>query len=516
MQLTLHQLKREFLAHRTGLLIYATALTGYVFCAVSGFAGEFDRSQTRPLIATLFELLEASLIIIPFFLAAAMGIADPPLDEEAHWRALPVRPQHLLLAKLLALSLGVILPLLLARMLALASYGLQAWFPHLFLDLLSDTPAWVVLGLALGALTGDWKKLSMTTISILLGNMLVIFALNSLRMTSFGDLFRTIENGLQYFASNNVFLLGAVTILSLRFFTRWKKPTLISLFAVVVLLTTLLFPSLTRSLVPSEPTRQLANKSQVSVNIEMPSQVYGVTTSDPLRLANLPYSNLTIDGLSSPNYSLPLALRSTFRTRTDDKAPVKTIPSIYFRFPTRRIPILLNESSGDLLERVFSLARAVPKQTIINPPLMNKTGFDLYEIREEQLKIYGNQPLDLDVELTVQLGTFQKLAEIPLEESASVPLGSGRIRIARLQDQLTDKTQILINEQFLRFINEDDERYQYTGMKTMVPTRDPERLRYILVNESRSEACLPVKSESYRVQNPVSYTHLTLPTTPYV
>ena len=498
MHLTLHQLKREFLAQRTGLLIYATAITAYVICVASGFAGELDRSQSLPLVAMVLELLETTLLILPFLISAAMGIADPPVDEEAHWRALPIRPQHLLQAKFLALIIGVILPLIVARTLALAAYGLQAWLPMMFLDLFSDLPTWILLGLALGALTGDWKKLSMTVVSLFLGMFLIILTLNNLRSTPLGDLFHILEKGLQGFTTSNVFLLGTLTILGLRYFTRWSKRTLMSVFTVVVLLTIIFFPSLTRSLVPREPIHYQDNQDHVSADFERPSQLYALTNSVPKRLANLPHSSLKIAGLPSTTFAIPLTLHSTFQVHSEDNTTITNIPSSYFRSPGQGAPILLNGTSPDLFERRVSLPSATPKHTIINPPLRKGNGFNLYEISEEQLTAHANHVFDLSVELTLQLGTYEKLAEIPLDESASLSLASGEIRLTRLQTQVTSKTQILVNELYLCFVDEDDAPYIRGNPKDSV--REPDNLRYILVNENRSEACLPVKRESYRVQ----------------
>jgi len=498
MHLVIHQLRKELLAQRRGLLAFVSVLIAYIICIATGFAGEFDRSATQPLIAIIFELLAGAIGIIPFLLAAAIGIGDPPVDEEAHWRALPVRSQHLLSAKLLALIVGIMLPLLLARTLALTALSLHAWFYPTLIDLLSNTPAWLALGLAIGALTGDWKKFTMTMVAILAGNVLIILSLEGFRDYFRGDSFRILENGLEGFTTTNVFFPGAATILVLRYFTRWKKGVLIGTFAGVVLVTPFLFPSMTRSLVPPEPVQQLADEHQAVAKITLPSQLFTLTNSSPQRLAHLSYTNLELSGLRPADFIQPLRLRSTLQALSLDGTTTTNIQFSYFDFPGAHTPFTYNIASPDFMERHLSLARAVPSLRIINPPFGNGDGFNLYEINEETIARHASRKIDLTAELKVQLGTYIKLAEIPLEKSASVLLASGKLCIARLQPNVGGKTQMLINELYVRFVDEND--HPFVPQEQIAPSRDPKRLRYILVNQSRQEACLPVKHVAYRVQ----------------
>jgi hypothetical protein len=497
MHLVIHQLKRELLAQRTGLIVFASALTAYLLFVATGFAGEFDRSSTQPLVAIIFELLAGAIGIIPFLLAAAIGIADPPIDEEAHWRALPIRSQHLLSAKILVLIVGVMLPLLLTRTLALTFLGLHGWFFPMLMDLLSNTPAWLALGLAIGSLTGDWKKLTMTMLVILAGNFLVILSLEGLRDYFREGSNRILEDGLQGFATTNVFFPGAVTILVLRYFTRLRIGLLMGLFAGMVLVTIYQFPSMTRSLVPPEPVLQLAEEHQVTASITLPSQLFTLTNSSPQRIAHLSYTNLELGGLRSAHFIQPLELRSTLQVHSQDGTSITNIRTSYNHFPGS-FPYIDHIESRDFMERHLSLARAVPSLRIINPPFGTGDGFNLYEINEDTITRHSSEKIHLFAELKVQLGTYQELAKIPLEETSSVLLASGKLRVVRLQPQVSGMTQLLINELYVRFLDENDNPL---GRNEQIePSRDPDRLRYILVNQDRQEACLPVKHVAYRVQ----------------
>jgi hypothetical protein len=498
MHLVIHQLKKEFLAQRTGLLAFAAVLTVYVLFAATGFAGEFERPATRPLVAIVFELLAGAIGIIPFVLAAAIGIADPPVDEEAHWRALPIRPHHLLLSKLLVLAVGIMLPLLLVRTLALTALGLQAWFYPMLMDLLSNIPAWLALGLAIGALTGDWKKFTMTMVAILAGNALVITSLEGFRDYFRGDSYRILEDGLEGFATTNVFFPGAVTILVCRYFTRWKKGVLMGTFAGTILVTIFFFPSMTRSLVPSEPVQQLAEKHQAAANVTLPSQLFTLTNSTPKRVAHLSYTNLDLVGLSPTDFIEPLRLISTLQVHSQDGTSTTNLQTSYFDFPGSPFWYRYNSVAPALMARHLLLGRAVPSLKIINPPFGPGDGFNLYEINEEMIAPHASQKIDLSAELKVELGTYKKIAELPLDESSSVVLASGKLALVRLQPQVAGRTQILVNELYLRFVEEND--HPMVRQDPMGPSRDPIRLRYILVNQSRQEACLPVKQVAYRIQ----------------
>ena len=335
-------------------------------------------------------------------------------------------------------------------------------------------------------------------VSILAGNALVITSLEGLRNFLRGDSFRILENGLEGFASTNLFLPGAATILVLRYFTQLRKGTLMGLFAGMVVLTIYQFPMMTRSLVPSEPVHPLEDEHQAAANVTLPSQLFTVTNSSPRRIAHLSYTNLDLVGLSSTDFIHPVRLRSTLQVHSRDGISTTDIQSSYFNFPGPHAPFIYDIASPDFMERHLSLARAVPSLKIINRPFGPGDGFNLYEINEETIIRLATQKIDLSAELTVQLGTYKKLAEIPLEESASVSLTSGTLRIARMQPQVSGQTQVLINELYIRFVEEND--HPRVRQDPLGPSRDPERLRYILVNESRQEACLPVNRVSYRVQ----------------
>lgn len=498
MHLVLHQLSNELLSHRSGLLVFASALTAYLLCVSTGFAGEFYRTETRPLAALVFEIIAAALAVIPFLLAASMGIADPPADEEAHFHALPIRPIHLLTAKLLALTTTLLLPLFIARFLALTIVGLGSWSLPMLWDLLSNTPAWLAFGLAIGSLRGDWKRFTTTVVAIVAVNALVILGLEGLREFLRGDSFKTLEDGLEDFTITNLFVPGAITILLLRYFTRWSKTSLLSVFAIMIPATVFLFPVMTRTLVPKEPIQRIAHEAQLTANVTIPSQLFTLTNSTAMRVAHLSYTDLNVVGLTPPNFIQPLSLRSTIKVRAQEGSPSMSIQTSYHNFPGPRAPFTYDVAAPDFMERLILLPRTVPDFKIINPPIGQGDGFTLFTIDEATVAQYPIKKLDLSAELRVQLGTYERIAKLPLKESTRRSIDSGWVRLVRLQPQVAGKTQLLLNEMYVRFLHEND--HPFVRLEKIEPSRSPQGLRYILVNTSRREACLPVKRVSYRVQ----------------
>ncbi len=496
MKLVIHQLKKEFLANRIGLLIYGLVLLVYLMLVATGFANEFHRIQTRPLIAILFEFVTIGLSVIPVVLAAAIGIADPPNDESAHWRALPMRRQHLLVAKLLALLIGILLPLAIARTFALAMMGLQSWSSHMILDLLSSTPAWLILGLAIGAIAGNWRKCSLIIVCILGMTPLLVVSLEGLRNYLPHSFFHPMETSLENFVSTNVFLLGATTILLLRFLTQLSDRRLLAIFAITAMNTGYFFPILTQTLVPEDRIERLEREAQVTAQISPPDQLLSLTNSSPKRIAHVAYTNLVLTGIQPPDYAMPIEVNSTLQVQTGNTRT--TIQTSHARLPGSDFPYFHGYQPPELLERQLGLAQAIPTHTVINPAPPNTTEFNLYEISEATMVRYGFQRIDLSADLVVQLGSYQKIAKLPLKESSTVDLRSGRLYLARVQPQVAGRTQILINEMYVRFLQENELRYL---RKSVFPiSRDPQKLRYLLVNPDRQEVCHPVKHLSYRVQ----------------
>jgi hypothetical protein len=230
MPLVIHQLKRELLAQRAILIPWFLLLLIQLLCVATGFAGDFNRSNTPPLLKLLFDFMDLPLVLGPLVLSAAVALADPPAEEAAHWRTLPVRPPQLLAIKLLTLVLAVALPMLLVRIVTLALVGAGDWSGYAALDFIGNMPAWILIGFSIGAVAGTWKRFALGVIGLLVDTaVLPVFLdvwefVESPNLSAFLQIF---ERALENFVDNNLFLFGAMIMVLLRYFTR-LHPALIT------------------------------------------------------------------------------------------------------------------------------------------------------------------------------------------------------------------------------------------------------------------------------------------------
>jgi len=101
MKIILHQFKQEFLAHRWALVLWLMLLALQLTCVLTGFWGTFFQSNGAGVDLGLFRLVEVAIGICVVTMTASFAMTDPPMNQYAHWRALPMRSSDLLLSKLM-------------------------------------------------------------------------------------------------------------------------------------------------------------------------------------------------------------------------------------------------------------------------------------------------------------------------------------------------------------------------------------------------------------------------------
>lgn len=494
MNILLHQFNRE--RQSLGILLYVWlgTLALQWLIGATGLGGSFYGDRVNPLMDRTLGLLDVIKSLGIVLLPAALALADPPNDEEAQWRALPIRAGRLLAAKLLALLLWVALPLALMRYLLLVSADAGEWTGHMLLDVLSHLPAWVLLGFAFGALAGDWKRFAVGMVSLQVVAMLIVAVLQNFVHHGYDManhpayvFFLLFESGIEDNFTNNFYLLAAVVAILLRYFTRLRGVWITAAFVAALPLAAVATPFFFSSWVPQFPGLKFEREDPLEAGYDRPSRMLIATNSGSVRLlGQLPYSALHLTGMTAPDHLLPLQLRSKVSATTNNGSSFSFIAADTFRFPGHVSPG--NWSARFGLERHLTLDRAVPEMKVVNPMPDSGEGFILFNLHEPILGQFAGARFDLDTELWVVPGAYVKLGELPLRTGAVLDANGTTMRVAAWLPDAGARTQIKLNQRYVRFATERDGPYVKSSMD---PRRRPSNLRFILVNKQRREACLP-------------------------
>ena len=500
MNIVIHQFKRELQAQQFGILLLCSFSALHLIGVGTGFFGEFYRTETVPIYVGIFEVTTIGLAILPILLAAAFAIEDPPFDLEAHWRCLPVQRIHLLTAKIAAVLIGVILPIYASRVLGLLLSHQWVWIDTVTWDLLSNIPAWIMIAFGLGALFGSWKHFIWAMITLLAGMSLFTIAIEGLidfiRPTGVQVYLRAIDNAMEYFFSSNLLLPSGVVIVALCYFTRLGRIAVPSIGFFMIPITALAFPFLTKALVPKVSFFPANNSTALRAEIELPDHLISVTNHQAQRVALLPYRSLKLTGVDAPQFIQPLHLSSTLEPQSPGGS--RPLPAISSRFHFPRSPFYLATGlrTFEFMERHLFLPRAVANHHIINPPFLEGDGFNLFEITESALRAHSTHPFHLNTHLSVQLGTYAPVAILPLRIGETVVSDGTHLRIAELIPQVAGRTQVMVNEHYVTTLKHTPA--PQISEHLIPASRNPNALRYILVNPFQNEACLPVKHTPFR------------------
>jgi hypothetical protein len=504
MQIVIHQFNRELLAQRTWLLVWAGVLLLQFICVGTGFSGEFVRTSTQHLTEILFDILSICLAIIPILIAASIAVADPARDEGAHWLTLPVRRRDLLLAKLLCVLVGIALPLVAVRTLTLLSGGAGMWFGASLMDFLSSYPGWMVTGFAVGAMAGSWKRFAVAMLSLLIGTVLLIFVCEILDDALNGSVFYRAGNTLEDCLETNLFLPGALLVIGLTYFTRMRSGYVVLGFVLVLPVTIWGIPKMTRSMVPSQRIVDRVGTTQIALQLKLPMRLLAHSEKETRLLAHVDYEDLSWTGIDAPTYFIPERLSSRLVEAGTDRQNAFRSDTVTYEFPGSYAR-WWNGEAPDFLERKVALRQAVPGLKLINPSFEAGEGFDLFEIDRPEMELHRDKAMNLQNEIRIEVGRYEKFGELPLEIGANTASDGTRLRIVAHLPQVSGRTQFMINESYARFTGEKEHHYN-RDQSFSDPRRHPANLRYILVNADRGEACLPVHRSAFRMLrlNPLS------------
>ena len=95
-------------------------------------------------------------------------------------------------------------------------------------DFVSYMPSWLLIGFGFGAAAGNWRRFGMSMTALLIGVMLTLLLVEVIDDLADGRMFvgmlaTVLTSALEQFMVCNVFLIGAVAVVMLRFGTdkRW-------------------------------------------------------------------------------------------------------------------------------------------------------------------------------------------------------------------------------------------------------------------------------------------------------
>lgn len=503
MQIILHQLKRELSAQRGLLIAWSSLMVIQMLFGLTGLGGAFYGSHASPMTSQILMLLGATSAVGIVLLPAAIALIDPPTDESAHWRALPILPGQLLGAKLLAILVGVALPTILTQTLALVFIGAASWSWHVILDSASNLPAWMLVGFAFGAIAGNWKGFAVGLATLLVGNAMLAFVVNTWtgsHITSNTPVALLLfEKGIENFFSNNMLLLGSAAAVILRYFTRLRGELIVIAFVLGMPATVLIAPVLVGSLVPDYRSPETLDREEFSVAYDLPEQIIVVTNNNITRWhGHVPYSGLKLQGVKSPHFLAPSQLNTTVWAVNDARDSYSMIGQDWFRFPGRDSIAPWLRNPAHFMERHLSLPNAIPDFRIINPPHEAGDGFNLFDIQESTALLNQGTNINLNAQLLARIGTFVPTGILPLTSGSTITSNGTTIRIAAWLPDAGNKTQIKVNTRHIQFATEED---NHSNRRYLDPRRNPADLRYILVNEARGEACLSTTPSNSSTKN---------------
>lgn len=492
MQIILHQLKRELSAQRGLLIAWSSLMVIQMLFGLTGLGGAFYGSHASPMTSQILMLLGAISAVGIVLLPAAIALIDPPTDESAHWRALPILPGQLLGAKLLAILIGVALPLVAPQLIALAFIGAGSWSQHALWDCASNLPAWMLVGFGFGALAGNWKRFAMGLAALLVGNAMLVFVISTWtgsQITGTTHIaLHLLEKGVGNILTNNVLLLGSVASILLRYFTRLRGEFIVIAFLLGLPATIYVVPSFVGSLIPAYESPSTPGSDSFSVEYDLPKQIFVVTNNSVRWHGHVPYSGLKLKGVKPPHYLLPSHINTTVRAVNDARDHYTAIGQNWFRFPGRDSNTPWLRDPGHFMERHLSLPNAVPNLRIINPPYEAGAGFNLFDLEEHMAIRSQGTNINLEAQLRARIGTFIPIGVLPLTIGSTVSSNGTTIRLAAWLPQGGNKTQLKVNTRHVQFATEED---RPSNRRYIDPRRNPADLRYILVNKVRNEACLP-------------------------
>jgi hypothetical protein len=491
MQILLHLIRQELLAHRGLFVAWALAQTAQSIFGITGLAGEFHRAQLSQItdqVAMLLGLLHyVGIVLLP----AAIALGDPPVDESAHWRTLPIHRRQLLAAKLASVAVAVVLPIVIAQTFTLTVTGSAPWTLHLLLDLLGYLPAWLAVGFCFGALAGNWKRFAVAITSLLVGIWLLIFLVGTFNHRSdasdgFEFFLLTLDKGLDSFLTNNLLLLGAGAGIIARYLTRLPGAWISILITLGIPASALVAPRLLASFIPAYKAHATAGSENIQVSIE---QIHVVTNHGVVRWhGDAPFSALHPEHINPPQFLLPTRLETRLWTHNAALTSFTNIAQDSFHFAGRQSIHWWDTDAIHFQERHLNLPCAVPGMTILNPPADPGEGFRLFDAPEDMALRGRGAPMRLTTELYGNVGVYVKTGVIPLRVGSTLSTHGAIIRLTALLLDGGDKTQIKLNTRHVQFMTDIDDRYVN---KSSDPRRRAADLRCILVNEKRREACLP-------------------------
>lgn len=509
MHIILHQFKRDLSAQRGLLIAWSLLMTAQMIFTITGLGGVFYASYASPMTSQLLMLMGAGAAFGTVLIPAAIALADPPTELSAQWRTIPIRPWQLVTAKLLTILFGVALPLMLTQILTLIFTGAQSWSWYVILDCASNLPSWMLLGFSFGALAGNWKRFTVGIAALLVGNAMLVFVINTWTgnhitpTTSVALLL--IERGIENVLTNNLFLIGSIAAILLRYFTRLRGELIVIVFLLGVPATVFVSPALLESLVPIYKPAKTPGVQDCSVEYDLPKQIFVVTNNTSIRWqGHVPYSSIKVQGANPPHFVLPSRLDTFVWAVNDARDFFTAIGQDWVRLPGPDSNAPWLRDPRHLMERHLTLSNAIPGFEIINPPYEPGEGFNLFDVEEHMALRSQGTNISLSANLTARVGTFFPTGELPLAIGSTISSNGTTVRVAAWLPDAGNQTQIKVNTRHVQFATEDD---SYSNRKYLDPRRNPTELRYFLVNEARGEACLPrtPRSSSTKHSHPLAF-----------
>jgi hypothetical protein len=493
MKIILHQFKQEFLAHRWALVLWLILLALQLTCVLTGFWGTFFQSNGAGVDLGLFRLVEVAIGICVVTMTASFAMTDPPMNQCAHWRALPISSSDLLLSKLIAILVFMVLPLFVVRLICLWWIEASQWSGAGIMEWMSYYPAWLLLGFGAGAVAGNWKRFSITTVMFLPGLILLSITLTS--MTGGGarggytPFIYNLQRGLSQCIENNVFLPGACSVILLRYFTRVSGLMIALVFGIVVPLCAWQFPVQTIfSYVPQSKTEAMIQDKTIEVEYAFPENHWSVESGDKIHLSgNSPFAGCRLDGLNQDFLLIPEYVRAELLGVFKGNPGVTNRFGSSWSYPSERDFFVLGNdpavgSSYSLAERYFVYPKLEPNYDMLNPPINQESGFHFWYLDQAIIQKLDPQKTSLQTKWTVKPYRIETLGDLELDHGSFLAKNGMTIRLVAWLADLEDSTQIKLHTMGPIFPTGSDDHDPRWGMGN---------LRFMLVNEDVKQVCAP-------------------------
>lgn len=432
------------MSHRWAFGIWYALLGMEVLIIGSGFLGDFQNPSQGGIGDGLSEIIKLLVAIGVVMIPAALALNDPPIEETAHWQVLPVRPVHLMVSKLLIIAVFMFLPFCLTHLIAWWLGDVLMWSRIALADVLSSYPSWMLLGLAFGAASGNWRTFSIVMTLFWSGLMLAIILAEGIHSSSGWLYENNLEAAIQNSFNNSVFLFGSVVVIVLRYFSRIPGKWLSAMFLVCFFMTLELLPILVSGFVSPYQTEAMIQDKRITIDFAHPTKWLSYTNQSNMRVTGpSPYSKLTIEGLDENYFLMPVRLDVTLQVYE------QTDPNVRKHFGSRTSmgPYYFEHMpfENHLLENMYAWSKMQQGMDVINQIDSSAMDFDLFDVDATVLNFIGNSLVDLDMDWWVKPYRFEQIGDLVLERGSEFSNNGTTVRLVAWLSDGDDRTQIKLN-----------------------------------------------------------------------